>query len=113
MSSVNSPRIPERSPDVVTGAATAGDVELLNHALEALAGSGEWSELQAVMRRRDALLGEIGADDKARIYRLALCSNERILALLRPVRQAIGDELLALRRRDKLIGSYEAHQDAG
>lgn len=91
-------------------APTAGEVELLNHALEGLAGNGEWSELQAVMRRRDALLRDIGAGEKAQIYRSTLQSNERVLALLRPVKQAVGEELLALRRRAGVIDRYESNR---
>ena len=91
-------------------APTAGEVELLNHALEALAGNGEWLELQSVMRRRDALLRDIGAGEKAKIYRSTLQSNERVLALLRPVRQAVGKELLALRRRAGVIDRYESNR---
>ena len=93
-------------------APTAGEVELLNHALEALAGNGEWLELQSVMRRRDALLRDIGAGEKAKIYRSTLQSNERVLALLRPVRQAVGKELLALRRRAGVIDRYESNRDS-
>lgn len=91
-------------------APTAGEVELLNLALEALAGNGEWSELQAVMQRRDALLRDVGAGEKAQIYRSTLRSNERVLALLRPVKQAVGEELLALRRRAGVIDRYESNR---
>ena len=113
MSSVQNSKHPDRSPDLAGGGSTAGDVELLNHALEALAGSGEWSELQAVMRQRDALLGGLDAGDRARIYRSALRSNERVLALLRPVRQAVGDELLSLRRGAKRVVRYERFRNSG
>ena len=94
----------------VDSSSMAGQIEILTHALEALAAGGEWSDLEALMRRRDALLDEVGADEKASVYRSALESNERLLAVLRPVREAVGDELLALRRRHGVIGRYESNQ---
>ena len=101
MQSVNKPK---------SDPTAAAEVEVLNHALEALAGNGEWSELQTLMRRRDGLLRQLGKDQQAHVYRSALRCNERVLALLRPVRQAVGEELLALRRRDTVIGRYRSHR---
>ena len=95
----------------VDSSSTAGQIEILTHALEALAAGGEWSDLEALMRRRDALLGEVGAGEKTKVYRSALESNERLLALLRPVREAVGDELLALRRRHSAIGQYASQRN--
>lgn len=98
--------------ETADGGSTAGQIEILTHALEALAAGGEWSGLEALMRRRDALLDEVGAGEKTGVYRSALESNERLLAVLRPVREAVGDELLALRRRHSAIGRYESNRNS-
>lgn len=112
MQSVSKLRSPDESPVArLDQPSIAGQVEVLNHALEALAAGGEWSDLEALMRRRDALLKETGGEEKTRVYLSALESNERLLALLHPVREAVGDELLALRRRHSVIGQYESNQD--
>ena len=61
------------------GRAIALEIDNLHRELETLGQNGKWSELAAVMKRRDELLSKVPDIDRAIIFRAALRINERTL----------------------------------
>ncbi len=88
----------------------AAEIDELNRTLLDSAQTGDWTALATAMRRRDDLLGRVGPEERAAVFKAAVRSNDLVLELVRSGRQAVRSEVLALRRRRSEAGQYELHR---
>ncbi len=101
-----------QAPSTVHGQAIALEIDNLHRELETLGQNGKWSELAAVMKRRDELLSKVPDIDRAIIFRAALRINDRMLKLVQADRQAVAHQLTSLRRGREVTSRYESHRAA-
>lgn len=101
-----------QAPSTAHGQAIALEIDNLQRELETLAQNGKWSELAAVMKRRDELLSRVTDIDRAIIFRAAVRSTDRMLKFVRADRQAVAHQLTSLRRGREVTSRYESHREA-
>ena len=102
-----------QAPSWANEQAIAHKIDNLQRQLEILAQNGKWTELAALMKRRDELLSKVTDIDRAIIFSAAVSSNARVLKLVQADRQAVAHQLTSLRRGRKVTSSYESHREAG
>ena len=101
-----------QAPATAHGPAIGLEIDDLHRELEFLARNGKWSELAALMKRRDQLLDKVGDSDRAIVFRAAVRSNDHLLKLLQANRQAVAHQLTSLRRGRQATSRYESHRVA-
>ena len=85
-------------------------IDNLHRELESLAADGKWSELAAVLKRRDTLLSEVTNTDRHMTVKAVIQSNNHLLELALADRQAVARQLTTLRRSRDAAGRYQSHR---
>lgn len=94
------------------GPAIGDEIDDLHRKLETLAQNGKWSELTALMQRRDELLPKVTDIDRAVVSISTVRANDRVLKLVRAQRQGIADQLTTMCRGCDMTGHYASHREA-
>ncbi len=100
-----------QSPSTAHGQAIALEIAKLQREFETLGQNGKWSNMAAVIKRRDELLSNVPDIDRAIIFRAAVRSTDRMLTFVRADRQAVAHQLMSLRRGREVSSRYESHRD--
>ena len=102
-----------RAPSTANEQAIAPEIDELQRQLEILAQNGKWTELAALMKRRNELLPKVTDSDRTIIFRAAVRSNDRVLSLVQADKQAVAHQLTSWRRGREVTSRYESHRESG
>jgi len=90
--------------------ATLGYLDELHRRIEELSALSRWVDVEALIRERNALLGDFSGEARARALAKANESTERILALATSARLELSGELAKLRKGREATRAYRAHR---
>ena len=81
----------------------------LNGHMEELAAAGEWQRVMEYMVKRDAMLREIGDNERKTALLAARRSTEQIRKMAEIAKKETANRLAALKRGQKAADSYRTH----